>query len=69
MRASMITTQIKLEDTPQRVEWLARAIRERFEVTAESTDVPMHGAKAHLVRRWITVVLVDEDGVIAPKPE
>ena len=65
----MQTAPIKLEGTPQEVEWLARAIRERFVVTQESPDVPMHREKAHLVRRWITVVVVSEDGEITPKPE
>lgn len=65
----MITTRIKLEDTPEQVERLARAIRERFVVTQESGDVPMHREKAHLVRRWLTVVVVSEDGEITPKPE
>jgi len=65
----MKTAPIKLEGTPREVEWLARAIRERFVVTQESPNVPMHGEKAHLVRRWITVVVVSEDGEITPKPE
>jgi hypothetical protein len=63
------TRQIKLEGEPQEVAWLARALRERFKVTEESGDHPLHGDKAHLVRRWLTVVVVDDDGVITPTPE
>lgn len=65
----MQTAPIKLEGAPQEVDWLARAIRERFVVTSESSDVPMRREKAHLVRRWITVVVVDDDGEITPRPE
>lgn len=65
---SSITTVLKLEDTPERVELAARLIRERFQVVAESPDRRMHGALDHLVRRWVTIVLVDENGEVAPCP-
>lgn len=63
-----ITTMLKLEDTPERVELTARILRERFTVVSESPDRRMHGALDHLVRRWVTIVLVDENGEIAPCP-
>ena len=64
----MQTAQIKLEDTEQRVEWMVTAIRQRFVVTADSGNVPMHGEKRHIMRRWLTVVLLDDYGEIAPSP-
>lgn len=65
----MITTVLKLEDVPDRVELAARILRERFTVVSESPDRRMHGAMNHLVRRWIAIVLIDENGEVAPKPE
>lgn len=64
-----ITTTIKLEDTPERVELAARILRERFTVVSESPDRRMHGELSHLVRRWVTIVLVDANGEVAPGPE
>lgn len=45
------------------------AIRQRFQVVHESEDMPMRGSLKHLVRRWMTVVVVDVDGVVMPLPE
>lgn len=65
----MQTSEIKLQDTPETVEKLARAIRQRFRVVHESADVPMHGNLKHMVRRWITVIVIDDDGEVTPTPE
>ena len=62
-----MTTLLKLEDSPERVELAARILRERFTVVHESSDRRMHGALDHLVRRWVTIVLVDENGEVAPQ--